>query len=244
MGSIAILLASGPAWADVAFDAATAIAETISDISQSHTPSGTPRAVIACVYDEHPTTATDPVSGTPTYGGVSMTEVTNSPLLYDPGPDEVAVAVFFLGSNVPTGTQTFAATIGTGVSGVAGSIITLTASSDTEVVNTVASTQNDTDDPSVSLGLLGRTSFVAQCVAGGANDVPGLWSPLTNWTAIEEVDITDAGGLSYRYDIIGSTDVTCGGQTTAATDSAILCYAISEVQATGAASRGPLLGVW
>ncbi len=242
LGLLLALLLVIPAWAAPAFDAFTAPADcTVDDPSFSHTPSGTPRGVL--VYVLSPVQSEDRVTGI-TYGGDTMTEVAGSPVLKATG-EIMAAHLFFLGTSIPTGTQTVAITTTASTGGVRCGAITITASGDTEVVDTSTISSDSLANPSVTVSLAGRTSFVAVGGASGNIDVPGNVTPNTNWTSRDESDAGPSGTVLHTFDTIGSSDVSAGWADATAEDVVAIGVAIAEIAAGGgcSTSRLSLLGV-
>ena len=196
------------------------------DISWTHTPVGTPRAVIVFIAG---IAGADEVSGV-TYGGVAMTEMTGSPNTKITG-ETGAVYGYFLGSSIPTGAQTVAMT-STAANLKSIAAITLTGGADTEIVDVDATINSDSvENPSVTLSLAGRTSFCAIVIYSGQDAVTSI-TPLTDWTSRLEQDAgTEVVGY-YTYNTIGSTDVTAGW-TQAAEDAIAIAVAVSEVVGGG-----------
>lgn len=207
----------------VAFDAFSNPTAGTGALSWTHTPVGTPKGVIVHVVED---AATDGVTGV-TYGGTSMAEVPGSPNECDTGGTDGVVHCFFLGSSVPIGAQTVVVSISGSVTRQAGAT-TVTADADTEVVDsdgTICSVA--LANPSVTLGLSGRTSFASIGFLSGRDSVGGF-SPLTNWTDRLEEDFGISGAGFYTFDTIGSSDVTAGWSQIA--DGAVMvAVAISEV---------------
>ena len=217
----------------VAFDAFSNVAAATGNLSWTHTPVGTPRAVIVmCIGTS--LGADEFVSVT--YGGVSMTEIANSPNFLEVG-EGGCVSVYFLGSGILTGARTVSVTVnGTGSKRAAA--ITLTAASDTEIVtSSLTSAINNTSiaNPSTVLNLNGRTCFCGIVFYSGQDAVNSI-TPLTNWTSRLEHDFgTDTGGW-YTYNIIGSSNVTAGWTQTAE-DALAIAFAVSEVASAGGSIR-------
>ncbi len=216
----------------VAFDAFSNIKQDVQNlnISGTFTPTGTPRGIIVFPTGAIATTQVGPTGCT--YGGVAMSLVVSNVLTSSEGG---WLRFFFLGSGIPTGTQTVASS---GISGNSADdwnmyCISVTATTDTEVVdsdNTINSASQA--NPSVTLSLASRTCFAALAFASGQGAVSGT-SPLANWTSRGETDI-GAGVLGcYTFNTIGSSDVTAGWTQTA-DDAVAIAVAISEVQAAGA----------
>jgi hypothetical protein len=224
--------------AAVAFDAISALeAVNSADTTFTHTPVGTPRAaIVLCEKGDD----VNFINGTVTYGGVNMTEVTGSPQTKATG-DNMAVAIWFLGSSIPTGAQTVTVpTAGASPSIVCASI-TLTASADTEVVDSDGSINTDSlENPSVTLSLSGRTSFAAIVFGSGQADVTAI-TPFMNWTSRLENDAGVQVRGFYTYDTISTADVTAGWTQTAA-DAVMVAVAVSEVAASTKKCPGLLLG--
>lgn len=216
----------------VAFDAFTAGpgATGAANESYTHTPVGTPRAIIVQVVGISGSDIVTSVS----YGGVAMVEVTGSPNVK--GAAEVGdTYTYFLGSGIPTGAQTV---LNVGTATRASSCISLTAADNTEVVDTDATiNSNSLANPSATLALAGRTCFCAEVFFSGQGAVTGI-TPLTGWTGRREVDNGASTAGWYTYNTISTPNVTMGW-TQLADDAVCIGVAVSEVQAgTG---WGPLL---
>jgi hypothetical protein len=190
--------------------------------SYTHTPVGTPRGVLVMIPNE---SATDQVTGV-TYGGVAMTEIALSPLLAS-GAEGGSCYGYFLGSSVPTGAQTVAATISVGSPHII--TMTVTADTDTEIVTT--GTINETavtGDRTGTLSTGGRTTVVVEvgwCSASAATSI----TQITGWTAHNESDEGAEVNFRYSYDTVGTSDVTFGVTVGGTEDVAVLAAAIGEV---------------
>lgn len=144
----------------VAFDAVSTSDRTGTSDPHTftHTPSGTPRGILLA-FAQDPATSSD--IDTITYGGVSMSRVVDaSDTADEPGMAEV----WFLGSSIPTGAQTVQVDFVTAspTDDYLFLCVSVTASSDTEVVDSGIVEENQAD-PSVSLTYSSRT-----CLAVGA----------------------------------------------------------------------------
>lgn len=84
---IALMLIASPAMGAIAHDASTVwtTSTTSTECSFTHTPSGTPTLALLWVSLD----ADETISGTPTYGGTSMTLVTNNSGSSDPAAQTV-----------------------------------------------------------------------------------------------------------------------------------------------------------
>lgn len=215
----------------VAFDAFNSGAAGTGNLSWTHTPVGTPRAVIVTIGQGGGGSNVDEVTSV-TYGGVAMTEISGSPQLHEDagGTDDGANYVYFLGSNIPTGAQTVEVTV-SGAHVKRATSTTLTASADTEVIDADSSLNGALGtNPSVTLQLNGRASFAAIKFFSYHGDPVNI-SPLSGWTSRNESDFGGSTGGTYTYDTIGTADVTAGW-TSSATSGAGLAFAVSEVQVT------------
>lgn len=217
------LLFASPAWAVVAFDAFSKSSTGTGTLSWTHTPVGTPKAVIVSV--PYWNSFADEVTSV-TYGGQAMTQIAGcSPLLLD-STEDVSNHAFFLGASVPTGAQTVEVTV-SGATTKIGYAVTLTAGDDTEVVDCKTVTGQNIEDPTVSLTLDGRTSFAMVSVASGVNDVVTTCGPFTGWTSRDETDVGLGGMMAYTFDTVGSTNVEAGFDCTS-NRVALIAVAVSE----------------
>lgn len=210
----------------IAFDAFAA-ATGSGNYSWTHTPVGTPKAVIV-----H--TSTGGVSDVTavTYGGVAMTQMSVSPVNKTTG-ESGNVTGWFLGSGIPTGAQSVSVTGGANTR--RGWSTTLTADSNTELVDVDGTINSDSQsNPSVTLSLGGRTCFCSIALRSGVDGGVGNVTPLTGWNSRDELSVSGTSVLAfYTYDTIGSADVTAGW-TQAADDAQAIAIAVSEVDITRA----------
>lgn len=210
----------------VAFDVYTQLGNGTTDISATHTPSGTPRGVVVFVVQG--AGGTDEVSGV-TYGGTAMTEVAGSPNAKAAAEAGVVYA-YFLGSSVPTGAQTVTVTVSGASAKVAG-CYTVTAAADTTTEDVDASINSDSvTDPSATLSLNGKTCFCCQAVFTGLGAIGG-GNLVSNWSDAAgsggRLDFGPACASIQRFLTDGSTDVTMGYvQTTE--DAVIIGVAVTE----------------
>lgn len=215
--------------AAVAFDAAShdsaVAAGATATFSWTHTPVGTPKGVI--VFVVHGTASTDQISGV-TYGSLSLTRVARA---CDTATEPGCSYAYFGGASIPTGAQTVTVTISGGTSGTHASAVTITSGgANTEVVTFDNSVAADATNPSVSLNLAGRTSFVAEGVYSGAANVTSI-TPPTGWTSRFEDDFGAFVDGYYTYNTIGSSNVSAGW-TQALDDAAMVALAVSEITTT------------
>lgn len=203
----------------IAFDAASNVAAGTGNLSWTHTPVGTPRGVL--VYVVQNTGASSQVSSV-TYGGVSLSQVSGSPNVHGTGEPGV-VSAWFLGSGVPTGARTVAVTV-SGTASKRAVCFTVTAADDTSVQATNVSINSDSvANPSSTLLLGGVPCWVSEGFHSGQNAVSGI-TELSGWTAYLEHDFGNQTAGWYRYNTVGSSDVTVGWTQTA--DDAV-CIAVA-----------------
>jgi hypothetical protein len=194
--------------------------------SFTHTPVGTPRGVLVMVPNE---SATDQVSAC-TYGGVAMTEVTLSPLLAS-GAEGGALHGFFLGSSVPTGPQTVAATVAAGSPHFI--VQSATAGADMEVITTGTINLTGVTGAQTGTLALGGREAIAVEVGWCSGSAVTATTQLTNWTGHNESDEGAEINFRYSYDIVGTSDITFGVTITGTEDIAVLAVAFGEVVGGG-----------
>jgi len=206
----------------VAFDAISNVAAGTGDLSWTHTPVGTPRGVRVDIVENGGANGISSV----TYGGVAMELVAvNAKTSGEAG----TVVTYFLGKSLPTGAQTVSVTVGDAVSKRAVAI-TVTAASDTCWTSADTSISSDSaTNPSATLNLLGKTSFVSLALHSGQGAAAGI-TPLTGWTSRLEHDFGAQMGGWYTYNTIASSDVSCGWTQTA-DDAVMIAAAITEAPA-------------
>lgn len=211
----------------IAFDSSGTPASGTGDFSFTHTPVGTPRAVIIGVVQN--VGSTDEVISV-SYGGVSLARV--GAVFHTTG-ETGAVYLYFLGANIPTGAQTVIVDVnGTGSSKRV-TVWALTAAANTEVVDSDTTINSDSQaNPSVTLSLGGRSCWCGIEFFSGQDAATGI-TPLTSWTGTLEQDFGSQTGGSYRYNTIGTADVTAGWTQTAE-DAAMVAVAIGEITQTQA----------
>ncbi len=206
----------------VAYDAGSAAAATTGTITINHVPVGTPRGIVVVVVQN--VGATNEITGV-TYGGVAMSAVASSPVLHSTG-ETGAVYGYFLGSSIPTGNQTASVTVNGTASTKVGGCFSVTAATDTAVQTTNTVNNDSVANPAATLSLSGESCWCALVGLSGQGAVAGT-TPFTNWTSLAEADFGNQIGLVYRYNIVGTTDVSAGWTQTAE-DAVMLAMAIKE----------------
>lgn len=214
----------------IAYDAVSSATEGTGTLTWTHTPAGTPAGVIVYVIQN---TGTDLVTGV-TYGGITMSEVTDSPNLKAAAEDG-AVYGYFLGSSIPTGAQTVEVSVTGGAITKAAVAITVTAAGDTAVQDTDVTINSDAEaDPSATLSLGGNSCFCAIGFMSGIGATANI-TPLTDWTSRYEFDFTNQTAGVYTYDTIGTSDVAIGWDQTSE-DAVAVGIAITEDAGGGSAA--------
>lgn len=189
----------------VAFDAATVQALTYGGFSFTHTPVGTPRAVVVMI--EQKGGASDTVTGV-TYGGVAMTRAATFKS-FTAGLVMGATYMYFLGASIPTGAQTVTVSQSSSDWRTA-FCLTYTAAADCQAIDAESYSGTGTTTPTgTTLSLTGLTSAV---VMGFMSDClqTGRVTPFTGWTSSNETDHGSEISGYYRYNTIASADVTWG----------------------------------
>lgn len=185
----------------VAYDATSAPGDGNS-LSWTHTPSGTPRAVVVFAYY----TTFDTIGFT--YNGVAMTQVSGPTDEASGGELQFSRVGVWLLDDVPSGAQTVASTGGSAVIKSARAY-SLTADDEVEFIDDVNFDSAALANPSGTITSAGRDIFVAQIFASGQDAATGI-TPLTDWTNDREVDNGTNIRGEYRYDTISDSNVTVG----------------------------------
>jgi hypothetical protein len=205
----------------VAFDAVSFNGGS-GDQSFTHTPVGTPRAVVVLIAQV--LSGTDSITGV-TYGGVAMTEIPGSPNLLVSGEAGASYG-YFLGRNIPTGPRTVVVSTGSSQTKRT-AVYTLTADTDTTIEDSDGTINSASQaNPQVTLSLNSLTCWCAIAFMSGQGDPSGI-TPFANWTAQQESDHGSTTTGHYTYDIVGTSDVTAGW-TQAADDACAIAIAVRE----------------
>lgn len=220
----------------VAFGAATESVRTLTTdpYTFNHTPAGTPRAIVLAAV--HGTSSTDHISSV-TYGGVSMTRIVRAT---DTATEPGAAELWFLGSGIPTGTQT----VSVDLTSATGDdfhfvILDFEGDEDMEVVDFDSVNENATN-PSVTLQYPDdRTCIAVAALYGGGAD----GSAFTPSTGNETVHDHDLG--AFYSEVIRQTRASTGGTwaiggTSAADDVAFVALALAEKQRSLIFNPAPL----
>jgi hypothetical protein len=216
----------------IAYDTFTSVAAGTGDLTWNHT--GAASNVKGALVLVCGGSGNDVVDGV-TYGGVAMSEVALSPLLKATG-ETGDIYGYFLGSSVPQGTQEIIVDVNAAGTKQAG-CYTVTAAQDASVVDTTTISQDSGANPSGTLSLGGISCFCAEAFLSGLADVVASCTPPTGWTTSLETDAGAKGFCWYKYDTIGTADVTIG--YTATTDDCVLLGVAIRENAAGGATQPP-----
>lgn len=207
----------------IGFDVATASSgwtSTPDPFTFSHV-GGTPRGVLILIGGSNNADLITSV----TYGGVATARTTNG-RAFDAVGEALSVYAYFLGSGVPTGTQTVS--IDHTASGHAkiAFCITFTAGNDTEVVidNLL---QGDQADPQISLDTTTRYS-IRCCVAGSGHNSAASLTLISGMSSVGSgTDGTKS--IVCARETNPSTGNTNTGWTATSEDVAMISVAVSEI---------------
>jgi hypothetical protein len=217
----------------IAFDAATEASRSLTTdpYSFSHTPVGTPRAVV--LYIGQVTSVTDHIVSVD-YGGVPMTRIVRAT---DETTELGASDFWFLGSAVPTGVQTVHIDLDTTTTDDMYFVCeTYTAGDDVEIVD-FDSINGNFIDPQVTLQYGGRECLsVCGLFSGHAN--VGETNEIADMTRVHDLwPSTARGWITSRQTDPGSTDFTIG-YSALNEDVAFVAMAMSEVDAAPVSAFG------
>lgn len=168
------------------------------------TPLGLPRGIAVSAI--HGTSSTDHVVSV-TYGGVAMTRVQrNTDTSTEPG----AAEWWFLGSGIPTGTQTVSVDLSSATTDdIQFVCVVLWAKGDMECIAT-GGVNEDAANPSVTLTYRGKTAIALGALYGGGA-APSSFTPNANTSAV----LTEDLGAFYAYTMVqttpGTSDFAIGG---------------------------------
>jgi len=241
------------------FDAASIVARGPTERSWTHTPNGTPRAIL--VYIGQNVGSGDEVTGV-TYGGVAMTRARY--LAGVSGDEDGAVYAYFLGASVPTGPQTVVVSVDATGSDKGAVALSYTASADVEVDATNILDQASGANPSLTLATsAGVETAVSAAIHHGNQAVTNLgagagYTKPFNGTGsdfgsqiwgVETKDANHSGGnVTVDWTISNSDDahmvavaikeVAAGGEEKSGTDSGTASETASQEASYAQADSG------
>jgi hypothetical protein len=207
----------------VAHDAATGSVYTAatSPHTFNHTPTGTPKGVLLfCINYDSSTKRVTAAS----YGGQAMTEVGDAS---DTAGEATNVAVWFLGSGIPTGQQQVSIDVGTAGDDHYFVCVTVTASTASTAIQNTQEINGDTANPQVTLQYGGISCLGYVGLAGGASTVAsysllsGMSTGLSNDSG-QEIQRVD------RQTSAGTSNFTIGYSYATSDDVALFAVAVRE----------------
>lgn len=207
----------------VAFDAAKASSGWTSSpdpFTFNHTPVGTPRGVLVLIGGAN---SADLITGV-TYGGVTMTRTPNGRAVDSVG-EALSTYAYFLGSGVPTGTQTVSVDHTASGHAKIAFCITFTAGDDTEIVidNIL---QGDQADPQISLDTNTRVSL--RCfVVGSGHNAPSSLTLISGMTSVGS-GTDGAKSIVCGRETSPSSGNTTVGWTATSEDVAMVAVSVAE----------------
>lgn len=190
-----------------------------------------PRAVIVTMVVNG--ASTDQVTGM-TYGGVTMTRVPTNGFAADSAGETGTAYIYFLGSGIPTGSQTLSVDHSGSADNKRLTVYTCTAAADTQVAAS-GRLQGDQANPQIALDS-GADSALRFCVINSGLAAP---TDLTMLSGMTEGGIADWGNQCMRSD--RQTTASSGSFTigyTASSDDVAMC-AVAVAEAGGAADPLP-----
>lgn len=232
-------LAQNMALAAVAHDAASeshtgATGSTNqSSFSWSHTPAGTPRGVLVFI---HTVSSTKRVTSV-TYGGVSMTEIIGGAAV-DTNGEPGRIDTFFLGTSIPTGTQTIVVSRTNNADEMYASASTQTASVNTEIYTTGIVLLQESGTYSVQSVTDGSTGVNSLRYASGYYGGNNTLSAGTGSTVLNSIDYGSQTSTTVRETTAGQGARNVGF-TASSDDRAAVHLAVREIPATGSVSASP-----
>ncbi len=206
---------------DIAYDAySRLISNSTATFNWTHTPVGTPAGAYVFVVSN--VDGTDEVTGV-TYGGVAMTEHGSSPQ-GSTASNGGLVHFFYLNSGVLSGARTVEVTLSGGTRAHNAACWTVTKTGAPIIQDVEAWIFAGPTDPH-TLSLGGINGFCIFGVSSGDNNA-SAWTPLTNWTQHDSIDMGNETGGFFRYNIVASTDVSSGYNQGTANSAAAMSVAV------------------
>jgi hypothetical protein len=221
----------------IAFDAATPSTKATNGADPwtfTHVSAAGTRGI--AIIAAHSSVATDLIAGTVSYGGVTVPRIRS---LGSTGGESGRSYIWFLGSGVPTGSQTVSLDFTSSpLTGALFAALTFTAAADIEIIDDDEVGSNSTNGLSLALQYGGRT-----CIGiFGAYDgrgVPADTTVLSGMTQDANADFGPWEMIAAHQTTPGSSDFTVGyTQTAALTTATLVAIAISEELSAGRPSQG------
>lgn len=216
------------AYAAIAYDAGseshtgTSGSASEASFSWTHTPVGTPKGALVFVF----TNADADYITSVTYGGTTMTRVSGGQAI-DTAGEAGRTDTFFLGSSVPTSSQTVTVTRTNNTTVMYATAMTVTADRDTETTGFVLLQNNQTlAEQSVDDGSPGSNSVRFAGINSGLPDVPAAG---TNSTVVAGIDLGARVVQVVRETTAGQGARSIGFSSGTSDDVAAVHVAVREV---------------
>lgn len=195
-----------------------------------YTPAGTPRGIVVAVV--HGATATRHAQSV-TYGGVSLALIVEAA---DTANEPGNASLWFLGSSIPTGTQTISVDLDSATADDIHFVVwELSGSRDLEVIDFDELNENAAN-PTVTLQSGGRVK-ISICAMYGGGAAPG-GTLATGNTLDHTFDIAAFYSQTCYETTVDNADHTIGWSTLGTDDLALVAIAVAEVNATQSAAGG------
>lgn len=230
-GNDGTLVASPTTFAgpSIALDTFPQGASFTSSTTWSHTPGGlaAPRGVAVTIHQN--VSSADLISAV-TYGGVAMTRIA---FAQDTAGEPGASYLYYLGSGIPSGTQTVAVTVSSGTDAKTGASVTFTAKGNTRVAASGIQ-QGDAANPSITLAT--PASYEGM-VIGALFSGAAAPSSLTPGTDLVDFLNRDYGAQSGRCAYGQKSGANVVFNFTAASDDVAMVAAALEIVPTSLISN-------
>ena len=219
----------------IAFDAATTAFFTgdLVGATLQHTPVGTPRGIICLIAQN---LASDEIT-TVQYGGITMTEVTGSPLLGAAGDEPMTCYGHFLGAGIPAGVQNVEVDT-TNTRAKTLMLISVTAAADTEI-DATQTLDTVVQNPSLTLATTASTNTFDVAILGtGVNAVTNVAPGAAYTQRMEQAIVGGArcsNGMNKTTNGTGG-NITVDWTTDTSEDALVLAVAIREIAGAGGAT--------
>lgn len=207
----------------IVYDTKTDSFTHTDDFSFSHSPGGIPAGVVVildAIFGSAPAV-------TITYGGVSMTQMTSSPCAWNLGSEiDHAAYIFHLGASIPTGTQTVAVTIASGVTALNGTCFTVTGPTGTAEADTTRVDSAIGANPTAALTIADPCFCAGICISG--QDSAASVTPGAGMTQITEYNTNAVSTTSLVYRTTNPSTNTTLDWTATSEDYSVFALALKS----------------
>lgn len=191
----------------------------------SHAGGGSPEGVLLLIA--HNSISTDIIDGPVTYGGTAMTRVrSDADTAGEPGRSYI----YFLGSSVPTGTQTVSIGRTQATQTMVVYCVTLNGNGNLEVIDNDGIAGGDPANPQVTLQFSSREAMSFGVIHSGLN-LPANLAELGDQTRLGDHDYGNQIVVASRLTTAQTSDDTFG-YTSSAEDVAFSACAVAESSQT------------